>query len=130
MNNIMGIPYGGNGNITYVFGEEIDDDRSQCSVEVVIDLSDPQVRHALTAFGWKHVDTLVDLGWTPPPRAVLPTRTVRILLREGLDTVAKVLKELPRLQGYPGVGYVQYASVQKWLNDRPSDSDLQLEQEA
>jgi hypothetical protein len=129
MNNIMGIPYGGSGNITYVFGEGIDDDRSQCNVEVVIDLADPQVRHALTAFGWKHVDTLVDLGWIPPPRAVLPARTVRILLREGLDTVAKVLKELPRLQGYPGVGSVQYASVQKWLNDRPSDYDLQLEQE-
>lgn len=115
-----------NGKITYVFSEAVDDDRSQCNVEVVINLSDPQVRHALTAFGWKHVDTLVDLGWTSPPRAVLSAMTVRILLREGLDTVAKVLKELPRLQRNPGVGPVRHENVERWCNDRPLDSDLQL----
>ena len=99
-------------------------------VKASINLCDPEVRQTLVSLGWKHYDMLTELGWSPPPRALLPARTVRILLREGLDTVPKVLHVLPQLHGYPGVGPVQYAGVQKWLNDRPSDFDLQLEEEA
>ena len=96
-------------------------------VKVSIDLDAPNIKQTLVTLGWKHVAMLADLGWTPPPRAVLPDKVVRVLREEGLDTVAKVLRARRRELTYiPGFGQVRIAVVQRWLDDRPMDSDLKF----